>query len=259
MPAAAALLWLATAQADASAAANAQQLLRAWRAAPAAAAVATSVTVRDGGREGMAVSEPCVLAWDASVPKVALRRGGLTVVIDAGRLKAGHADGDAAVDRPAREGAREWQACFAEMPWPQPALTLQPQETALSRLDPDMGDLQVTAVEPGSGDAALVTVRLKGARGSWSLAFRGGAEPRLVSAERTLDAGPRVPAGGSITWSMRFEPVEAESGLWSPPIQGRRRVDRVEDVMPRAKEAPSVTTPVPSDAPAPGDRPPARP
>ena len=239
MLAAIALLSLAATRADD--AAQARGLLEAWRATPGAAAVSTRVSVREGEREGTAVCEPCVIAWEAAVPRVALRRGALTVVVDAGRLQAAHAEGDAAVDRAAPEAAREWLACFAEMPWPQPEMVLLPADAALARLDPEMGDLQVAAVQVD--EASRSTVRLKGPRGSWALVFEGSAPPRLVSAERVVDAGPRVPKGGSITWSMRFEPIEPESGLWKPPIDGRRRVDRVEDVMPRPREAGSGAAP----------------
>ena len=245
-----ALLWLAAAQADAST--QARALLQAWRSEPGAAAVATRVSVRDGDREGTAVAEPCVVAWDASVPRVALRRGALTVVMEGGRLLAAHAEGDAAVDRPVSDAARAWAGCFAEMPWPQPELALLPVDSALVKFDAEMGDLQVQSVEADASDPALVTVRLKAAHGSWRLAFRGGTCTRLVSAERTLDGGPRVPKGASITWSTRFEPIEPESGLWKPPVEGRRRVDRVEDVVPRQPErveTPSTVTPPKESAP----------
>lgn len=235
MLAAVALLSLAAAQAEGTS--RAQALMQAWRAEPGAAAVSTRVSVREGDREGTALGDPCVIAWDASAPRAALRRGGLAVAVEAGRLRAAHVEGDAAVDRAAPEAAREWLACFAEMPWPQPELALLPAESALVKFDPEMGDLQVVAVEAGASEASDTVVRLKGPRGVWALSFRGAAPPKLVSAERTLSSGPRVPTGGAVTWSMRFEPVEPESGLWKPPVEGRRRVDRVEDVMPRPREA----------------------
>ena len=76
-----------------------QAVLHAWRNTPAAAAVATQVVVSEAAREGVASVEPCVIAWEASIPKVAFRQGGLTVVLDGDRLKAAHEAGDAAVDR----------------------------------------------------------------------------------------------------------------------------------------------------------------
>lgn len=246
------LLALAAAQVDAAAL---QRVLQAWRQTPGAAAVSTQVVVNEGGREGVASVEPCVIAWDAPRRAVALRQGALTVVLEDDRLRAAHQTGDAAVDRVVgADRLAAWDASFAEMPWPQPGLALAPAADALRAFDPDMGPLEVTSV--ASSDEGGVQAQLQGPHGTWTLRFRGEGAPRLVEAERTITSGPRVPANGRIMWRMRFEPVDLERGVWQAPVEGRRRVDRVEDIMPsKAKKTRAADAAPNTDAPAEGATP----
>ncbi|MCE2875732.1 MAG: hypothetical protein LW625_08885 [Planctomycetaceae bacterium] len=226
-----------------------QAVLHAWRNTPAAAAVATQVVVSEAAREGVASVEPCVIAWEASIPKVAFRQGGLTVVLDGDRLKAAHEAGDAAVDRTVgKDRLAAWNINFAEMPWPQPGLALAPEADALRVFDPEAGALEVKSVEVQ--DDGGVKAQLQGPRGTWMLRFRGERAPKLIEAERTITSGPRVPANGRITWKMHFEPAEMESGVWMVPVEGRRRVDRVEDALPAKAKKPKPKDAAPVDAQA---------
>ena len=213
----------------------AQSLLRAWRERADGVAVATQVVVREGEAESTAMAEPCALAWDAEVPKLALRRGGLTVAVVEGRLQAAHAEGTLAVDEALGDRAlATWRDAFAEMPWPQPAMVLLPEAAWPDEMDPELGTLAVESLVT-DGDGRVL--RLRGPHGTWSLRFEGDGHPRLVEAVRRIDAGPRVPAGAWMEWRMRFVHAEPESGIFSPPVEGRPRVGRVEAVMPR-KPAP---------------------
>jgi len=228
-----------------------EQTLHAWRAAPGACTVTTQVIVREGEREGVSSAEPCVLAWDVSRSRILFRRGGFTVQFQEQRVQAAHEQGDAAVDRQIGADAdvlTAWRDCFAEMPWPQAGLALAPEKDLLRLMDAEVGELTLKNVEVDPDGGMVAT--LEGAHGGWKLKFRGDTVPRLVEAERTLSSGPRVPANGRITWSMHFEPIDIESSLWKLPIESRRRVDRVEDVMPATakKRAPidgDTITPTP--------------
>lgn len=222
-----------------------------------AAAVSTQVVVNEGGREGVASVEPCVIAWDAQRRAVAFRQGGLSVVLEDDRLRAAHQAGDAAVDRVVgTDRVAAWDANFAEMPWPQPGLALAPEADALRSFDPDMGPLEVTSV--AMQEDGGMKAQLQGARGTWMLRFRGEGAPRLVEAERVITSGPRVPTNGRITWRMRFEPVDLERGVWQAPVDGRRRVDRVEDVMPaKARSSGAADAAPTADEPNDGAPPPA--
>jgi hypothetical protein len=209
---------------------HAARLVRAWSRRADGAAVATQVVVHEGEAESAANAEPCALAWDPQGPRLALRKGGLTVALSERRLQAAHAEGVSVIDQDTgSQPLAAWRATFAEMPWPQPAMLLLPADRWPADMDPEAGSL---VVEAASVEGPEQVIRLRGERGSWMLRFRGEDHPRLVEAVRRIDAGPRVPAAAWIEWRMRFEHAEPESGIFSPPIEGRPRVGRLEAVMP---------------------------
>jgi hypothetical protein len=211
-------------------------VLKAWRGHAGAAALTTQVVVREGDRESVAMAEPAVVAWDASGPSVAFWCRGLKVTLSGGRLRARHAEGGAAVDRPVGERAlAAWRDAFAEMPWPQPAWTLLPLERCLAEMDPDIGPMEVTGMEAVEDGGSRFTLR--GAHGTWTCVFAGRGRPRLVTAERRIESGPRVRPGASVAWRMRFESVEPERDAFELDLEGLRRVDRVQDVLPSPRDA----------------------
>ncbi len=215
---------------------DAKALLRAWQERGDGAAVSTQVVVHEGQAESAALAEPCVLAWDPQGPRLALRQGGLTVALAEGRLRAAHQAGSTAIDQPVGSAAlAAWQAAFAEMPWPQPAMLLLAADRWPADMDPAAGTLVLQQAVREDEDQV---VRLKGDHGSWVLRFRGSPHARLVEAVRRIDAGPRVPEGAWIEWRMRFEHAEPESGIFEPPVEGRPRVGRLEAVMPDKPAAP---------------------
>lgn len=238
-----ALLSLVLAGAPEDPAAEAARLLHAWSRRADGAAVATQVVVHEGQAESTANAEPCALAWDPQGPRLALRRGGLTVAMSERRLQAAHAEGVSAIDQDTgSQPLAAWRAAFAEMPWPQPAMLLLPADRWPSEMDPEAGAM---VIESAAAEGPERVIRLRGERGSWMLRFQGEDHPRLVEAVRRIDAGPRVPAGAWIEWRMRFEHAEPESGIFSPPIEGRPRVGRLEAVMP----TPPVKPPRPATRP----------
>jgi hypothetical protein len=221
-------------------------VLKAWRGHAGCAALTTQVVVREGDRESVAMAEPAVVAWDAAGPSVSFWCRGLQVTLSNDRLRARHAEGGAAVDRAV--GARAlaaWRDAFVEMPWPQPAWTLLPAERCLAEMDPDIGPMEVTGMEAIEDDHQRFTLR--GTHGIWTCTFAGQSRPRLVSAERRIESGPRVRPGASMTWRMRFEPVEPERDAFMLDIEGLRRVDRVQDVLPPPQEAPAERAPPTAD------------
>ncbi len=239
-----ALLSVVVAQADSQLLQQLQQTFQAWRNEPSACAVSTQVVIHEGEREGVAMAEPCVIGWDARRACVGLRQGGLSVVVQGSSLRAAHDQGDSAVDRAiGRDAVAAWRECFTEMPWPQPGLVLADPSQALRVFDPEIGDLQVSLIEVGEGDS--VTAHLIGPRGTWKMTFRGRTHPKLIDAQRCINSGPRVGPTSRMTWNMRFEHVEMEQGVMEAPIQGRRRVDRVEDVMPAKKKPDATAAPTP--------------
>jgi hypothetical protein len=46
---------------------------------------------------------------------------------------------------------------------------------------------------------------------------------------------------------MHFEPAEMESSVWMVPVEGRRRVDRVEDALPAKAKKPMPKDAAPAD------------
>jgi len=214
---------------------HAARLVRAWSGRADGAAVATQVVVHEGEAESAASAEPCALAWDPQGPRLALRKGGLTVALSERRLQAAHAEGVSAIDQDTgSQPLAAWRATFAEMPWPQPAMVLLPEAAWPDEMDPELGTLAVESLVT-DGDGRVL--RLRGPHGTWSLRFEGDRHPRVVEAVRRIDAGPRVPAGAWMEWRVRFVHAEPESGIFRPPVEGRPRVGRVEAVMPR-KPAP---------------------
>ncbi|MFM1831341.1 MAG: hypothetical protein RLZZ558_1681 [Planctomycetota bacterium] len=213
----------------------------AWRGQPGAAALTTQVMVREGDRESVAMAEPAVVAWDVDGPSLSFWCRGLRVTLSQGQLRARHAEGGAAVERPVGDRAlRAWRDAFAEMPWPQPAWTLLPWDRCLSEMDPDIGPMEVTGMESIDDDRRRFTLR--GTHGTFICTFAGKDHPRLVAAERRIESGPRVREGASVTWRMRCEPVEPERDAFELDVEGLRRVDRVQDVLP-TREAPGERAP----------------
>jgi hypothetical protein len=215
---------------------DASAVLRAWRGRADGAAVSTQVVVHEADAESAASAEPCALAWDPQGLRLAMRQGGLTVALAEGRLCGAHEAGSTAFERQiGGEALSAWREIFAEMPWPQPAMLLLPADRWPADMDPAAGTLVLERSETEGEDQVL---RLKGEQGSWVLRFRGSPHARLVEAVRRIDRGPRVPQGAWIEWRMRFEHAEPESGIFTPPIEGRPRVGTLAAVMPVKAVAP---------------------
>ena len=229
------LLCVCSALADSSAE-HWSALCKTWTARVGAAKCATTVAVQDGDLASDQNATACVIAWDAADRKFALLQSNVQVLVRSNRMVATRIGADVAVDRAITiDSALALRQEIPESPWPQLGMALRNQSDDWWKdIDPELGVVALkSCVKKDDGTAIAMLVGKYG----WLELMFDGQTGNLVAATRRIESGPRVPMNAAIEWRMTFDSIDIPPEILTLDVQGRRRVERLDDLQsPGAKK-----------------------